>query len=399
MIRQWWLGGVVVCLLATGLLARQGTIKTRDGRTLQGDIDETSPDGQSVGISIHGATITLPREDIVSIDYLSDDDQDFQQKLSKLDPNDIAGRIDLGNQALRAGNYDEAIAAAKDAQRLDPHDPDAAILLDTVASEKALTAKQPAAAKSAAPVAATPTTEPSPVNPGPATYLSDEDIQVIRQAELRSADDVRIQFFNDVRKRFMATSGRLDPATYASESSTEQALDIFESGDASLVKDVKIESDPSVLLEYRERVQSRVLAGCAASGCHGGGAGGFYLYPDAEQVTAAYTNFYILRQTSRKMEGGDMFGSGPVTRSMIDRVHVASSLLLQFGLPRSVATIPHPAVAGFKPMFRDETDGSFVLISDWISSMKPMAPEYGIQFTIPMGKPATRPASDGSGNP
>jgi len=398
MIRRWWLGAAMVCLLASALFARQGTVKTTDGRTIQGDVDDNSPDGQTVSIAMHGATITLPRQDVLSIDYSLDQnpgiDPNFQQKLNTLDSTDVAGRIALGQEALRAGNYDEATAAAHDALRLDPNDPDATALLNTIAIEKALTVKQNAAANQPA---VAPATQPAAENPDAGKYLTDEDIQAIRRVELSSTDNnARIQFFNNVRKRYLAASGD-DPAAFNAESATDQALDIFESGNKPLFKDVKILTDPSVLLEYRVQVQPRVLAGCAASACHGGeSGGGFYLFPDAVKAAPAYTNYFILEQTARKVPGGDMFGTGPVARSMIDRVHVGSSLLLQFGLPSSLAAIPHPAVAGFKPIFRDETDGNFVEMSGWISSLKAMAPNYGIQYTIPTTKPATRPASDGS---
>lgn len=405
MIRRWWFGAAVVCLLASVLFARQGTVKTTDGRSIQGDIDETSPDGRSISVSLRGVTITLPRADVASIDYSTDqspdNDQVFQEKLSKLDPNDVAGRISLAQEAMRAGKYDEATAAAQDAQRINPNDSEVASLLNTIAIEKGMAVKQTAAANTpAAAIAPAPATQPASLNPDAGKYLSDDDIQAIRRAELLPTDNARIQFFNNVRKRYLTSATGVDSGAYYNESSVDQALDIFESGNTPLLKDVKIISDPSVLMEYRVQVQPRILAGCAASNCHGKeAAGGFYLFSDAVKTEPAYTNFYILEQTTRKVQGGDLFGTGPVRRSMIDRVHVGSSLLLQFGLPRSIATIPHPAVAGFKPIFGDETDAYFVEVSGWISTLKAMAPDYGIRFTIPTGSPATRPASDAAANP
>ena len=76
-----------------------------------------------------------------------------------------------------------------------------------------------------------------------------------------------------------------DPASFNSESPAQQALDIFQAENAQLMRDVRILSDPNILLAFRTRIQPRILAGCAAAGCHGGaGSGGFFLYPDADKV-------------------------------------------------------------------------------------------------------------------
>ena len=93
--------------------------------------------------------------------------------------------------------------------------------------------------------------------------------------------------------------------------------------------------------------------------------------------------------------GDDIFGTGPITRPMIDRLHRQSSLLLQFGLPRSLATLPHPEVHDFKPMFSSEQDPSFIEMSNWIGSFNVIAPDYGIHFNVPIGPfPGTQPSTE-----
>jgi hypothetical protein len=393
MIRRWWLGFVVICLLASGLLAKQGTLKTRDGRRFQGDI-QNAPDGQSINVTIRGATITIARDDVASITYPKDTAEEFHDRLKALDPNDVKGRLDLCRWALEAHEYDLATEAAQEAQRIDPHEPNAAILLDTIVSQKVLDAKL--SSRAAAPASAPDNTTPAPAAPSaqPSQFLTMDEVQLIRQKELVPDDQARIDWVNNVRKRYLALSGA-DPATFNGESQAQQALDIFQTGNAQLIKDVRILSDPNVLLAFRTRIQPRILAGCAAAGCHGStGSGGFFLYPDADKILVAYTNFDILEQTSRKIVGGDIFGTGPITRPMIDRLHNRSSLLLQFGLPRSVATLSHPDVHDFKPMFRSELDPNFIEMSNWIGSLNVIAPDYGIHFKVPTGEsPATQPSA------
>jgi hypothetical protein len=400
MIRRWWLGVFVICLLATGLLAKQGTLKTKDDRRFQGDIQD-APDGQSVNVTIHGATITVSRDDIASITYPKDAAAEFHDRLKALDPNDIKGRLDLCRWALENREYDLATEAAQDAQRIDPHEPNAAILLDTIASERALDAKlstRPATAE-----ATTPDNTPAPAasTPPPSQFITMDDVQIMRRKELLPDDQARIDFAANVRKRYLALSG-VDPVAFNSESSAQQALDIFQTNNSQLMRDVRILSDPNVLLVFRTRIQPRILAGCAAAGCHGSaGSGGFFLYSDADKIPAAYTNFDILMQTSRKIVGKDIFGTGPITRPMVDRIHGVTSLLVQFGLPRSVATLPHPDVHDFKPLFRNEQDPNFTEMTNWIGSLTPIAPDYGIgDFHIPIGPfPATQPSTANTPNP
>jgi hypothetical protein len=370
MFGRCWLGALAICLLASALLARQGILSTTDGRIMQGDI-QTSADGKSVNISSHGSTLTLDRSSVASIDYPDDAAGDFQKRLGALDPNDIKGRIDLSRSELNARQYDLAAEAAKDAERLDPHNPDAAILLDTIQGERALDAKP--AAVSPAGAAAAPATVPSS-----AKYLTMDGVYAIRRAELMPDDQVQVKFYNDVRKRYLAHGG--DAAAFDAETPTQQALDIIQSRDANLAKDVQIVSDPHVMADFRVIVQRRILAGCAAAGCHGGaGAGGFTLYPDARETLPSYTNFYILQQTGRKIAGGDTIGNGPVYRPMIDRLHVESSLLLQFALPRSLAATPHPEVKGFRPIFGSPQDPNYEAVARWIGSLNPIVPDYGIK--------------------
>jgi hypothetical protein len=400
MIQRWWLGLVLICILASGLLAKQGTLRTRDDRVFQGDI-QASPDGQSINVTMHGATITVSRDDVASITYPTSFAQDFHDRLKLLGPNDVKGRLDLCRWALEQHQYDLATEAAQEVQRIDPHEPNAAILLDTIASQRLLDARLNARAAATGPS--------TPENSAPAQssaaelpkqLLTMEDVQLIRRKELLPDDQARIDFAANVRNRYIALSGA-DPAAFNGEPPAQQALDIFQFNNPQLTRDVRILSDPNVLLLFRGRIQPRILAGCAASGCHGStGNGGFFLYPDADKVLVAYTNFDILAQTSRKIVGNDIFGSGPITRPMIDRLHGRSSLRLQFGLPRSSAALPHPDVRDFKPMFRNEQDPNFTEMSDWIQSLKVIVPDYGIHFDIPTGQaPATQPSTEGAPNP
>lgn len=364
----------LLCLFFPGiLLARQGTIITTDGRTLAGDILE-APDGQSVNITFSGSTATIAKSDVASIRYPADAYADFKQRLGALGPDDIKGRLDLSRAELDVRQFDLAIDAARDAERLDPHNPDAVILLDTIQSERALDAKastRPSGADA----------EPPTTNHSGSPFLTMGDVYAIRRAELLPDDVVRVEFADKVRQRFLGAHA--NSAAFFAEPQTQQAMDILQTGDPNLAKDIHIASDPRVLLEFRGRVLPRLRAGCAASGCHGStAAGSFFLNYDASPVLPAYTDFYILEKTGRKLAGGQEFGAGPVYRPMIDRLSPASSLMMQFGLPRALASTPHPDVRGFKPIFRDENDPVYLELLHWIDSMNPISSDYGIKFDL-----------------
>lgn len=390
MIRRWCprVSAIAACAIgfasliafpASSLLARQGTLSTNDGRIMQGDIDESS-DGQSVNITIHGATVTLDRASVSSISYSDDATADFKKRLGALDPSDITGRLRLSRTELDAKQYDLAEDAAKDVERLDPHNPDAAILLDTIQSQRNLATSTQVAAGAATQPGLQGTTSS---NPAPSKYLTLDDVQTIRRFELEPNDNVRVNFYNNVRQRYLNT--HTDATDFDSLTPAQKALSIFQSDDQTLIKDVRIETDPAVMREFHDRVLPRVLDGCIS--CHGtsNGAGGFVLFPDSKEPAVWYSDFYILQKVGFKVHTSDIFGSGPAYRHMIDRVRPDDSLLLNFGLPQSVARLPHPEAKGFKPIFHTTNDPIYQAVSNWITSLKAIAPDYGIKYDVPTG--------------
>jgi predicted CxxxxCH...CXXCH cytochrome family protein len=413
MAGRWWLGIVLVLSLSSVLLARPGSITTRDGRTIVGDITDAG-DAQTLNITVHGVTASVDRANVTSIVYADDFVKEFNTRLAALDPKDVAGRLALARWALDNQQYDLARQAATAAQGIDPASVDARTLLDEVQDQQVLNAKAGGTPKpTGTPAAtgtpaggspagtgtpATPTPAPAPTGPVDARFLTADDINSIRQLELRSDEtNVRIIFANDVRRRFLAGS-TMKAAEFDSLTPTGQALAIIKSGDPHLTKDVRIDSDPAAMVEYRTRIQPKLLAGCAASNCHGGPkAGDFYLYTPAETTPAWYTNYYILTQAKAQVNSATAFGSGPVTMPLLDSTHPGSSLLIQFALPMTVAGTPHPKVDGFKPALGGAQDAQYQQIVHWMSfSLNSFQPDYGIKFTVPTGKtastqPTTRP--------
>ena len=272
--RWWWLAGAMVLLCCSLLPARQGVVRTIDGRSIEGDVAD-DPNSDTVTISVGNAQVAVERTDILSIDYGDDIAKQFKQRLAQLPGTDIRSRLELSRWALDKNEYALARQAAQEVMRIDPGNVDAATLLDTIAAKENLNSRKQG-----------PVTEPSDMYTGPGVtplvapagnFLSDDQINVIRQQELRSDDTVRVRFDAGVVARYLRESGQ-DPAEFAAMDPTEQALRVIGLGDPYLSAGVKILSDPGALEVFHRRIEPKILVGCAAAGCHGdsGTAGDFF---------------------------------------------------------------------------------------------------------------------------
>jgi hypothetical protein len=380
----------MILAMSSALLARQGVVKTKDGQTLEGDVNETAA-ADTVSVTIHGAQVLLPRSDIASIDY-GGDWQEFNKRFDALAPTDVRGRLDLAQWALQRNMYEAARRATEDARRIEPDNAEAALLLKTIQSQQVMQSRQAATTRRTIPVI--PPSAPPPAA-SPPRYLSNEDVNLIRQTELRTDDIVPIKFVGDVRQRYL-TAVDQDRGAFLAAAPVDQAIQIIQTGDARLTRDVRIGGDPRPLGQFQARIQKRVVVGCAAGGCHGGnsGAGGLFLYSDTPDTAAWYTNFYILQMYKTQINAPpSVWGQGPAERSMLDRIHPTQSLLVQFGLPASLAATPHPRVAGWQPIFSSQNDPAYLDMVQWIGSLKPVEPDYQIQFELPKPSASTRRAS------
>jgi hypothetical protein len=386
MRRRWCIGACVLLGLAAVSLARQGVVTTISDQRYIGDIDASAPD--TVVVMSHGVQITIDRPDVQSIEYLDQLDQEYHDRMAKLGPADIPGRLVIARWAMDLGRLDLALSAVDQAVLIGPTDKDALALRTSIVQEIANQHPTSRPAEPQTPAVMPPlvlsgnaTTLPAPAtNPILHPVLTASDIQEIRRNELRLTDtSVRFRFDNDVRKRYAAAQA-IDANAFLSRPPIEQAVMIIASGDKLLSDDVQVMNDPSAIQLFKQRVQPLVVTGCASVGCHGGpGGGSLYLAgtPDSEALT--YTNFYALESYFRQVPITGPFGAGPARRQMIDRTNTGDSLLLQYGLPSTVAQIPHPPLANYNGFFRGPDDPRYLTIQAWISeALVPLEPAYDI---------------------
>lgn len=391
-------------LLSTSLMARQGMVKTKDGNTFDGDVSEDPVKG-NVTIIIHGIAYTVKRANVESISYADDVAQQIRTKAGQLPPNDTTDRLALAQYAID----NHAPMAARDVllevQRIDPNNAAARDMLERVNAQlrssappatapAAPTAVVPAPGATLPPTAAPPTAPPvaapvvaaPPANSTVTRMVTPDEINWIRQAELRSGDTVRVRIDADLRRKFADYMG-MPLGDLNKMSPIAQAFLILDKGTPEMRRAVKILSDPPEIAQYRREVQRTVLAGCATSKCHGGpDAGRFRLFPQSDSDAATYTNFVILQQYSANVPGRHGL--------MIDRQNPQSSLVLQYMLPPGIADTPHPEAKGYHGIVRGPTDMRFTQVLGWIrDGLNPVAPDYS---RIDLSRPPTTQPADNS---
>jgi hypothetical protein len=394
-------GCAVLLLIAALLHAKPGIVKTNDGHTYEGDVTET---GTAVTVKTRNVPITIQRADIESIEYLGTLDEQYAQRMARLDAKDVNGRVTVARWAFDQGRYDLARNALESALTLEPNNREANQMLDSVrvqirlerAKRDAATTAETRRAATSGPATAPATvasSAPQPVDPR--NLLTADDINAIRQFELKPSDThVRINFSRDVKKRF-ATANNIRIQDFNALPQFEQLRRILEEGAPDMKRDVRIVSDPSSILEYRRNIQPVLLGSCATSGCHGPqtGAGGLLLYSPPESEAITYTNFFIIQTYARQPEQRQgPFGAAE--RRLIDRIEPSNSLLLNYGLPPNIAEYDHPQVSGYRPIFRNRDDNGYRRLEGWIrDSLRATKPEYDVNFT-----PPTRSAGGGGGD-
>ncbi|MGE5612477.1 MAG: hypothetical protein ACM359_24730 [Bacillota bacterium] len=369
----------LLCFSASVAFAKTGAVRTRDGRTIEGDITEKDSE---VVITTKAGSVTFSRTDVASITYAASIKEQYQQRVATL-PKDAGAKthVELAKWLYDNKEYTLARAELDKALELDANNTDAFALKQAV--ERSMVwdrAKQKNPAFAAE--------EPATTRPAirERRVLDADQINAIRQAELKESDRPRVRLDADVRRRYIQQAG-LEPAKFALMPDGQKALEILKNGTPEMRRDVRILSDPAPLLRFKTRIQPIVLNGCATANCHGGtSAGTFQLYNPADNEAATYTNFYILTQYNPRL-GGAM-------RRSIDRQQPNESLLIHFGLPREQAQYAHPQTQGWTALFRNTRDPKCLELIDWIQSLVPLNPEYGIAFALPGGGPTTQPVAE-----
>ncbi|MGA2497785.1 MAG: hypothetical protein ABSH20_08595 [Tepidisphaeraceae bacterium] len=385
-LRHGLLSIVVIGLFAGMVFAKPGVVRTRDGRTLEGEVTDKGLDGVTIVTRL--GTISIARDEVAAIDYGVDIKEAYQKRLAALPRNAGAKEhFEIARWLYDAKAFALARQEVNTVLSLDPNSADAVQLRQMIDREAAWEA----AGKTGLDTKAQPGAASRPAAAATVRdrkYLDADQINQIRMAELKETDRaVRVRFEAGVEKRYTEYDN-VDSRDFAALSNFEKALRIMKKGTADMRKDVKIINDPQSMMEFKTRILPMVLNGCAATNCHGGvNAGSFQLFNPANDDAAVYTNFYILTRTAATV--------AETRRKMIDRTYPQNSLLVQFALPRERADFRHPEAQGFTPVFKGMDDPRCRIMVDWMNkSLLPLDPDYHIDYVLPGSTaPTSQPAA------
>ncbi|HVX83315.1 MAG TPA: hypothetical protein VH253_00720 [Phycisphaerae bacterium] len=274
-----------------------------------------------------------------------------------------AAALARGKALYEQGRFVEARAAADRAIALDPANDEARLLRQAIEQHLA---EAPATAAATA--------------PSGITLLTPAQVSAVRLAELHEGDThlrgtidhaTLVQFWNDVVKNEPGadTSERAEGAFLNPENFSQQVAAIRASGLQKYIDKIQLRSDPGDMVLFRTRVHPYVLENCATAACHASPTAKFRLLrPAGTSVSdqVLYTNFYILSTYTTGANGQE---------KMIDRDDPRKSLLLQYGLPKSIAATPHPGKIQVH-RFPNEDSPDFQMMARWIRSLTFPTPVY-----------------------
>jgi hypothetical protein len=394
------IGLLLLFITSNLLMARQGSVRTRDGRTIEGDITEK---GTEVQITTKAGSITLKTDDISNITYAANVREQYEQKLKALPPDaGSKSHYDLARWLYDQKEYDLARTEVNRAIELDPNNADAITLRQTIERQAQLPKGQPNT-----PVRpANPNDRPAGQRPAgrERDLVNPDQINLIRQNEMREDEsNVRVRLQNNVRNRFVEQEN-LEPRDFNRLPETQKAIAILRSDRTpqDMRQDVRIVSDPQALLIFKQRIQPVLLQGCATSNCHAVGspnAGRFVLYAPADNEAVTYTNFYYLTQFRTSVDTTRPAGAfQQSTLKAVDRVQPRDSLILHYGLPRDIAEFDHPEVPNWNVVFRSTQDPRYQQVLSWIADVLiPVEPKYRdiLGHPLPWGEEEPSPSQQG----
>ncbi len=377
----------------------------KDGRKFTGEVTKTTTGYQ---VRTKYAVFIFAAEQVASITGMAKPEDEYKQRLAKIDPKDAQARLALGQWAFKKGLLKIAKKEYEAVLDIDPGLEMAELELRRVKAELARISKEP-------------TTQSTSTNTGnnggnfqiPDEWLvTTEDVPRIRLAEYKAERDrfgnidtgTGVTFRNNVIERFITMmQGKLenfDAKKFRSRSVYIRLKTILlETEEESIRKDIVLKRDCMVMRDFRGRIWPVVASKCASLTCHGApkGQGKFKLLNiAARNERIDYSNFMILTQYF-KSQG-----------RMLDRDNADESLLLHYGLPSDDEKVKykHPGKKDLSPPpFASVTAKNYLTIKKWIESLRgpPYGGSYDVKYQAPYGpkpepplvlNPTTRPAGN-----
>lgn len=200
--------------------------------------------------------------------------------------------------------------------------------------------------------------------------VSESDVNLIRVYEIDLDNPPKIRIPDSAIQELIEQYGAsaLIPSDEKSrkamlDAPPEQILDImFKVRARNLYDQVEVLTEPANLINFRKRIHDNwLLNRCGSRMCHGGPpelAGRFRLHRKSRIDDQVRTS-NLLALNRLEIDG----------HRMLDWAEPDQSLLYQYALPRQKATMPHPEVDGWKPIFTPAARTLKKAYQQWIEGM------------------------------
>lgn len=303
-------------------------------------------------------------------------DEEYATQARKLQPADVAGHLTLAKWCREKGKWHHVARECRHILRHQPNHRQAKLLLELAQVQLGKDAqpmgRQPGPSKARA-------ARDCGAAPRP---LTDDEVQVIRRAELRldRRERVTVKIDRTALKEFVDWAiGRPgfpdDSKTFYRRNRVEQAQLMLRRARERFGDAITIRSDPERLRHFGREVMPIVLAGCATSDCHGGGGAGCFRLTGGRSLgtNVAYANFLVMHEFEVD------------NRRLVNRNSPERSLILSYGLPRRAGDDAKPFNHPIEipAVFETEGDADYITLLEWLRSLDLKRPDYGIDLSKP----------------
>lgn len=359
-----------------------GVVYRRDGTGFPADI--VADDYDEVRYQVGVVKGTVPRSEVYRVALSRPFEERYRAIKATLSKDDTVRRLALCDWLISEGKYIEAQAELTQLIE-DAKMPEAVTLLRQVTAQLATTKGSDRA--NPPPTEANdpnyvPDEQPPPVKL-PTRTMTPDEINLIRVYEIDLDQPPKLTIDHADTRALLSdfSASPLVPTDPIAQTALVQGDPVqvvklaFQLKARDFYNKIRVTSEPASLSAFRRKVHDGwLITNCATSRCHGGpDAGKFFLFNlNTTDARVRYTNLLnLLRGTTNG-------------RPLVNFEDPVQSVIVQYALPESEATTPHPAVKGWKPVFGkklyaqklDET-------LQWIRSMYQPRPIYPIEYVPP----------------
>jgi hypothetical protein len=407
-VRRLALGLVLagVVLTTDQAWARMAKVTLNSGQEVTGEVASETPD--AIVLVISGIRTPFKKSEIKAIADVKSLEEQYAQKRGTVADDDIDGRYALADWLYSNNALDLAKRELDDLVKRAPDNPRIALLQRAVVTAMKLRDNPAATTRPSSTVRPPAGTEATPVGSGKivGNRLTEEQINLLKvylvdldkKPGVFVPNEVMDKAFKDYAQDADVPNDRDTQEKIKGKEGYEKLRFLFgiktaaQFGKIGLYEKVKIQDDSPTIVTFRNFHKSYIVGYCATADCHGGAKGGsLILYRDRpDDADTVYTNLWILLQYANR------------TGFMFDFAKPEFSLLIQEGLARANAAIPHPDVPGWQQNIgrADDQDPKYKLIIHWMADNKDLLrPMTGLPIPLKPPVPANKTPTTQPSNP